>query len=123
VITLSPHSVSALQLVITGNGEMSKYRSGPMLIDFFGEFGPREQYGQGFPSRWYYAEEKLREHNGTEKMEAIILAAVDRRAFLETNFDPEAVVDHLNQFLELDGYQIVPDGKRWRRLPLIAGIR
>ncbi len=45
--------------------EKSQYRSGPMLVEFFNELGFHDVYGQGFPSRWIYTEDRLKALNGT----------------------------------------------------------
>lgn len=36
------------------------YRSGSKLVDFFNRMGFNDSYGQGFPTRWRYAEERIR---------------------------------------------------------------
>jgi len=36
-------------------------------VDFFVDFGADDQYGDGFPSRWNYTEDKVREFNETAK--------------------------------------------------------
>jgi len=61
---VSEHTISFLSSIITGDGGIAPYRSGPQLITFFNQFG----------SRWYYAEEKLREFNDSPKMELIVMA-------------------------------------------------
>ncbi|MBW2573438.1 MAG: hypothetical protein JRD87_09895 [Deltaproteobacteria bacterium] len=71
---VSEHTISFLSSIITGDGGIAPYRSGPQLITFFNQFGSEEEYGSGFPSRWYYAEEKLREFNDSPKMELIVMA-------------------------------------------------
>ncbi len=119
---VSEHTISSLGSIITGDGSMSPYRSGPQLVTFFNQFGSDEEYGNGFPSRWYYAEEKLREFNDTPNMELIVIASVDPRHFLGTEYKIEKVVDHINQFLEYDGYEIIPDGRRWK-LSKIGGAQ
>ncbi|MDU1604716.1 MAG: protein kinase [Clostridium sp.] len=35
------------------------YRSGPKLVEFFNYMGFRDQYGQGFQTRWRYAKERI----------------------------------------------------------------
>lgn len=49
---------------------MSPYRSGPVLVKLFNQFGANDFYPRtgGFPSRWQYAEEKLRLMNGNAAM-------------------------------------------------------
>jgi hypothetical protein len=107
---ISEHTISSLSSIITGDGGIAPYRSGPQLITFFNQFGSEEEYGSGFPSRWYYAEEKLREFNDSPKMELIVMASVDPRHFIGTEYAVEKAVDHINQFLEYDKYEIIPDG-------------
>ena len=57
---ISERSISALAKIVTGDSQISPYKSGPVLVRLFNEFGAKDVYGQGFPSRWYYAEEKIR---------------------------------------------------------------
>ncbi len=107
-------SISALGSVITGNTNLSPYRSGPDLVAFFNQFcDVQDKYGKGFPSRWVYAEEKLQELNDSRQFTDALLAAVDPRHFLDTDLDCEAVVERLNRFLEYDGYAIRRRGLRW----------
>ena len=111
---ISEHTISALARVITGDGDFTPYRSGPQLVAFFNQFGSDDTYGGGFPSRWYYAEEKLREFNDTPAMKDIIISALDPRHFLMTEFQVENAIEHVNQFLEYDDFQVLLDGKKWR---------
>ena len=107
-------TISALGSVITGNTNLSPYRSGPDLVTFFNQFCEiQDEYGKGFPSRWMYAEEKLLELNDSHQFTDALLAAVDPRHFLDTDWDCEAVVERLNRFLEYDGYAIRRQGLRW----------
>ena len=107
-------TISALGSVITGDANLSPYRSGPELVAFFNQFcDGQDEYGKGFPSRWMYAEEKLRELNDSRKFTDALLAAVDPRHFLDTDWDCEAEVERLNLFLEYDDYAIRRQGLRW----------
>ena len=107
-------SISALGSVITGDANLSPYLSGADLVAFFNQFcDVQDRYGKGFPSRWTYAEEKLRELNDSRQFTDALLAAVDPRHFLDTDWDCEAVVERLNYFLEYDGYAIRRQGLRW----------
>ena len=114
-------TISALGSVITGDAKLSPYRSGSELIAFFSQFcDAQDKCGKGFPSRWAYAEEKLRELNDSRQFTDALLAAVDPRHFLDTDWDCEAVVERLNLFLEYDGYAIRRQGLRWE-VVAIAG--
>lgn len=112
---LSEQTISALGSIITGDSNLSPYRSGRELITFFNqfEFVPEDTYDKDFPSRWYYAAKKLQEWNDTPDMKDIIVAAFDPRNFIGTEFNIAAAAEHLNQFLEFDGYEIRPLGKKW----------
>ena len=117
-VTVDNQTITALQKLITGDNvdsdrSLAPYRSGPALVDFFNQFGFEEDYGQGFPSRWAYAEGKLAEINGTESLKKAIEMAVDPRQFLGTNFSIEDALNYLNQFLEYDGYEIIKQGRAY----------
>lgn len=112
--------------IITGDKGLSPYRGGPKLVSFFNEFGTNHTYGQGFPSRWMFTEECIRQFNGTPTMKKIILSAVDPRDFMSgTIFDKETnqnkpanvqdALTYLNEFLAFDGYEIVPHGTIFQR--------
>jgi hypothetical protein len=112
-------TISAIEKIITGNPVAEQksfvpYRSGPDLIDFFHEFGSSDEYGQGFPSRWLYVENKLKEYNGTTLLKDIIEAALDPRVFLGTDFEPDEAVSYINEFLKYDGYVVRRVGKFYR---------
>lgn len=102
---LSAKTIDRLVEIITGNTEKSPYRSGPQLIEFFRDFGERDLYGQGFPSRATYAQEKLRKFNGTDTMKRIVSAAFN--FFDEDGFNPEEQAEAFNRLLVRDGFRLV----------------
>jgi hypothetical protein len=51
---------------------LTPYKSGPKIINFFNLFGNSEEYGQGFPARYEYVQNKLREFNITPTKSKII---------------------------------------------------
>lgn len=85
-----------------------------MLVKFFNELGSNDVYGSGFPSRGYFAEGKLRELNDTDTMVQAIESAVDPRDFFGTDFSLEAAVEHVNQYLRFDGYELTRAGEVYR---------
>lgn len=101
---LSATTLDRLANIITGDGGRSPRRSGPQLIDFFREFGERDLYGPGFPSRHAYTIEKLSKFNGSEAMKKIVSKTFD--FFHEEKFHPEAVADQFNNLLHRDGYRL-----------------
>lgn len=111
-MNLSAKTIGRLVDIITGNSQKSPYRSGPQLIEFFRSFGERDLYGEGFPSRATYVQEKLDKFNGTETMKKIVSAAFD--FFHEDDFDAEAEAEAFNRSLLRDGYRLVMEyGAAW----------
>jgi hypothetical protein len=67
---VSERTIKALGKIATGDqakdgNALAPYQSGPQLVTFFNEFGANDVYGQGFPSRWNFAEAKIRSFNGS----------------------------------------------------------
>ena len=60
---ISNETISVLARIITGDSKISSYQTGPELVDFFNSLGFADTYGQGFPSRWFYTEQKLEQIN------------------------------------------------------------
>jgi hypothetical protein len=109
---LSAKTLDKLTNVLTGDTKVSPYRSGPMLIDFFYDFGERDLYGQGFPSRAVYTKEKLHKFNGTEAMKRIVCRAFDY--FDEPDFHAEESAEEFNRTLTRDGFRLVIEyGTGW----------
>jgi len=114
---ISKRTIQALGKIITGDGGMSPYRSGPQLVEFFNEHGGNALYGDGFPSRWKFAEDELQKLNNSPRIKRIIEDALDPRHYLEAEFDISSVVDHFNTYLAYDGYSVVRDGLYYRVRP------
>lgn len=111
---ISNRTIQALGKIITGNGNLSPYRSGPELVEFFNDHGGNALYGEGFPSRWKFAEDELKKLNGTNYMKEIIEDALDPRDYIDTPFEVSSAVNHLNSYLKFDRYSVVEDGLRYR---------
>jgi hypothetical protein len=103
-------TIRKLAELVTGDNKLMPYRTGSVLVALFNEFGANDQYGQGFPARWRYADEKLHALNGTPHMGRLITHIFDPREFLDTQLEPGPAVDYFNEFLKFDGFQIVKDG-------------
>lgn len=111
---LSRRSIEHIGKLITGDGGYSPYRSGPQLVKYFVEFGANDYYEKGFPSRWQYTEDKLRQFNDSPAMRKIIEGALDARDFNETDFFVEDAVRTVNEYLVYDGYELVKEGRIYR---------
>lgn len=111
---VSVKTLEAIGRVITGDEGVSRYRSGPALVRLFNNYGANDEYGQGFPSRWKYTEDKLRDLNGRdlngiEAFAALLCEVLDPRGFMDTEFKIQPALDYLNQRLKYDGYEVVID--------------
>jgi Abortive infection C-terminus len=112
-VNLSGQTISALGSILTGDKQLSPYRRGPQLVDFFRTFGSDDVYGSGFPSRGRYTEEKLHSFNNTSAMKNILEAAFHPLDFLNGDKDIKSAVDYFNEFLKFDGYQLITVGNKW----------
>ena len=86
-------------------------RTGPELVTFFNIIGFNDSYGQGFPSRKTYTEDRLKHINGTPDMDKCII-----NIFLPINFIGKFdILDNgikdFNQYLSFDGWNVVRSGK------------
>ena len=89
--------------------EESEYRSGPKLVEFFNRLGFKETYGQGFPSRWMYTDEKLQQINGTPELDKCI-----KEVFAVVNFANDIpkldrLIQEFNNILTFDKWKIKRD--------------
>lgn len=87
--------------------EETEYRSGPKLIEFFNDLGFKDSYGQGFPSRWKYTDDRLININGTPELDKCI-----RKLFKPVNFigrisELDKFIQDFNQYLAFDKWQVV----------------
>jgi len=103
---ITERTITALGEIITGDVQLSPYRSGPQLVKLFNEYGANDSYGQGFPSRWQYAQDKIREVNGTDRLASLICQIYDPREFMDTDFKLEETLEYVNKRLRYDGYEI-----------------
>jgi len=102
--------------------EETEYRSGPSLVAFFNELGFNDSYGQGFPSRWAYTEDRLKAINSTKKMEECV-----KKIFAPVNFigrfeELDKFITDFNQYLSFDGYKIIRSGKTIRLITVDEDI-
>ena len=102
---LSSKTLEKLREIINGDGTQD-YRSGSMLVKFFNELGFRDVYGQGFPSRWVYTDDKLQRINGTPELDKCI-----RNTFAVVNYigripELDSIIADFNQYLVFDKWAV-----------------
>lgn len=91
--------------------EETEYRSGSQLVKFFNNFGFNDAYGQGFPSRWIYTDDKLEALNGTPKLKECIAALFSPINFIGRLDELDKFIEDFNQYLTFDDYKIIRKGK------------
>lgn len=116
---VSQETISAMGKLITGDGvkddkPLVPYKPGFELVNFFNEFGYEDIYGDNFPSRWIYVENKLKEVNNSELLDLIIERALDPRRFIGTPFIVEEALGYINEFLRYDGLIIQKVGDLYK---------
>jgi hypothetical protein len=109
-LQVAARTLTAIGRIVTGDEGISTYRSGPNLVRLFNDYGSTDEYGQGFPSRWQYAEQKLRELNGTPALAALLCEVLDPREFMDSEHEPGPAIEYVNKRLSYDGYEIALEG-------------
>ncbi len=123
-IKISQKTLEFLRNIITGDkdNKMSPYKSGPELVKFFNSIGFNDKYGQGFPSRWYYVEEKLNELNKQKRISDVLYAYFSPINFIGEETLLNKLINQLNNYLEFDGYKLEMKGKTLKIVSVVNEI-
>ncbi len=92
--------------------EETEYRSGPILVAFFNDLGFNDTYGQGFPSRWMYTDEKLSVINGTSDLDKCIKKLFAPINYINQLDKLDKYIENFYQYLVFDKWQIVRDNDK-----------
>lgn len=84
----------------------SRYRTGPELVAFFNELGFSDVYEQGFPSRWFYTDSRLKEINGKPELDKCIKAVFAVANFIENIDHLDKLIEDFNKYLALEKWKI-----------------
>lgn len=106
-MNLSSKSLEKLRELIN---EETEYRSGQKLVYFFNNLGFQDSYGQGFPSRWMYTDQRLKEINGSPELDKCIRNVFNPANFIGKLTDLDAHITSFNQFLIFDKWKVVRNG-------------
>lgn len=107
LLKISERTIKALGKVVTGDGNLSPYRSGPDLVSLFNDLGLNDIYEQGFPSRWAYAEGAIRRLNGKPELIRLFETVFDPREYLDSKFKIEDALGFINQYLSYEKYKVI----------------
>lgn len=115
---LREKTIKVIADTISGDNELSFYRSGPVLIDFFNEFGFNDTYGKGFPARWQYTENKIREILAEERLLEFINYCLDESLYFENHeteySTQDLIIEHWNKYLKFDKYEILKEENNYK---------
>ncbi|MDB5281068.1 MAG: hypothetical protein JWO06_143 [Bacteroidota bacterium] len=103
-MVLNKKTLEKLRVIIN---EDSEYRSGPKLVDFFNTLGSNDAYGQGFPSRWAYTDDKLSKLNGTPELDKCIKLVFNPINYIGRYELLDKLIADFNLFLTYDKWQVV----------------
>jgi hypothetical protein len=106
-MNLSTKTLEKLRELIN---EETEYRSGPKLVQFFNRLGFNDSYGQGFPSRWMYTDQRLEAINGSPELDKCIKTVFNPANFIGKVPELDAHITAFNQFLAFDKWKVFRDG-------------
>lgn len=109
---LNDRTITELRKLINDDEGKYNYKSGPQLVEFFNNLGFNDKYGQEFPSRWKYTENRLKIINGTHKMENCIKQIFSPINFIENIEILDELIKHFNKYLAFDKYEIKRDNDK-----------
>ncbi len=122
MMKLSDQTIKAFGTILAGSDGQAPHRSGQELVQFFNQFGFREHYSNGLPSKSDFAFEKLQKLNGTITLSKVFTRALDPRFFVGSGVNVDDLVEDLNKFLKSDGYQLVKQGDYFYARELVSGM-
>lgn len=109
---LSNLTINKISEFVTGESQLSPYRSGRELTELFNEVDIPDiyQYGNGgLPdsmSRSNYTKDRLNKINDSENIAKILTLIFDSRLFVGTEYDFEKCIKQANQILSYDNVSI-----------------
>lgn len=104
---LSRKTLESLREMIN---ERTEYRSGPKIIEFFNALGFNDSYGQGFPSRWMFTDDRLAKINGTSTIEKCIKQTFSPINFVNRIGELDKLIGDFNQYLAFDKWRVEREG-------------
>lgn len=103
---LSEKSLEKLGFIINGDGTPD-YRKGSELVRFFNNLGFNDRYGQGFPSRRVYTDEKLSKINGTPELDKCIKNVFAVINYIDRINELDDLIADFNKYLAFDKWRVI----------------
>lgn len=104
-------TLEKLREVINADGT-EDYKSGPELVIFFNELGFNDSYGRGFPSRWVFTDDKLKEINGTPLLDKCIKSIFAVNNYIGRIPYLDKLITDFNQYLVFDKWKIIRENEK-----------
>ncbi|MEW9181537.1 phospholipase D-like domain-containing protein [Bacillus mycoides] len=82
-------------------------RSGPQLIALFSDYGFRDVYGKGFPSRKDYTLSRLEKINNTKQLEYLTNFLVNSRSYIHSDVNVENVKTDVENIIRHCNYKFI----------------
>lgn len=111
---ITERTIKFLGKTLCGDNGILPYKKGYELVDFFVRFGADDLYGEGFPSRWQYTEDKVREFNNSQTLKSIIEESVDPRDLMGASNEVAEKIKSINDYLKFDGYELKKVGEFYK---------
>lgn len=87
--------------------EETEYRGGPKLVNFFNALGSNDSYGQGFPSRWFYTDQKLGALNGTPELDKLFKILFNPVNYIGRYDQLDGFIADINQYMAFDNWKVI----------------
>jgi hypothetical protein len=104
---LSQPAMEFLAGLITGDTKKSNNKSGPQLVQFFNALGESDEYGQEFPSRITFVQQKLQALNNTDRLEDVINQAFHPANFSKSEGSLSDLIKEANAMFAYEGLKLV----------------
>jgi hypothetical protein len=112
---LSEFLVRNLAGSVTGDDGLFPYRKGVELVLLFNKFGFKDIYPESIEgSRRFYTSERIKQLKDFDDLKKLIEIIVDPKKFYGLDITIENAVNHINEYLKFDGYEVRYDGKSCR---------
>src|SRR5690554_4836550 len=103
---LSHKTLEKLREIINGDNT-ERYHSVPKLVEFHNRLGFRDTYGQAFPSRWVYTDEKLKQINGKPELDRCIKHPFSVIDYIDNIQELDQLIGEFNKYLAFDKWQVI----------------
>ena len=104
-------TLEKLRIIINADGTVD-HRSGSKLVAFFNELGFNDVYGNGFPSRCAYTDDKLAKINGTPKLDECIRNVFAVVNYIDRISELDTLIADFNKYLAFDEWSVIRDNAR-----------